>query len=29
MMSDKPGLMIRRLLLDLFREHGEDEAYRR
>ena len=29
MMSDKPGLMIRRLLLDLFHEHGEQEAYRR
>jgi len=28
MVSDKPGLMIRRLLLSLLREHGEEEVYR-
>lgn len=29
MVSDKPGLMIRKLLLDLLHEHGETEVFRR
>ncbi|GAA4337789.1 hypothetical protein GCM10023144_34010 [Pigmentiphaga soli] len=29
MESDKPGLLMRKMLLRLLREHGEEEAYRR